>query len=160
MAKLELYASVPPLSTHTFPLFRHSEKTSKLTFGRASYIIPITPKGTERLVKCKPFGSVRSSSTLFKGLGNDATLRISAAMPLMRSSVSIRRSYSGFDFSIFAKSCSLALSSRNDAASAASATSSRTLFISSLDTRLSFLEASRANSFQFCSIFIGELVNQ
>ncbi|OPZ03164.1 MAG: hypothetical protein BWZ11_00280 [Bacteroidetes bacterium ADurb.BinA395] len=36
MAALEWYASLPPFSTQEFPDFRQSEKTSKVTLGRAS----------------------------------------------------------------------------------------------------------------------------
>ena len=39
-------ASLPPFSTAALPLLKQSEKTSKVTLGRASKIMPMTPKGT------------------------------------------------------------------------------------------------------------------
>ena len=41
------FASFPPFKIQTFPLFIHKLAVSLVTFGRDSYMIPITPIGTE-----------------------------------------------------------------------------------------------------------------
>ncbi len=50
---------------------------------------PITPSGTRSLVSFSPLGSVRSSITSPTGSGSPATVFTSAAIPLMRSELSM-----------------------------------------------------------------------
>ena len=46
MASFELAASLPPFRITALPVLKQSPKASAVTFGLASYIIPITPIGT------------------------------------------------------------------------------------------------------------------
>ena len=108
MARLLSSASLPPFRMQALPAFKQSENTSNVTFGRASYTIPITPKGTLTRLRSSPLGRVVCLSTLPRGEGSVATLRVSPAMPSMRSFVSFRRSYMGLDGSIRLRSLALA----------------------------------------------------
>ena len=53
---LDLNASLPPRSITEFPDLIQSPAASAVTFGIASYIIPITPRGTLTLDILRPFG--------------------------------------------------------------------------------------------------------
>ena len=53
---LDLNASLPPRSITEFPDLIQSPAASAVTFGLASYIIPITPRGTLTLDILRPFG--------------------------------------------------------------------------------------------------------
>ena len=48
--------SDPPLSITVFPDLIHKLPASTVTFGRDSYIIPITPRGTDTLEISRPLG--------------------------------------------------------------------------------------------------------
>ena len=89
---------------HTFPDLKHNENTSKQTFGRASNITPITPKGTAFLDKCNPLLNVLLSSILPMGEGRLITFLISETIPRIRSSVSFILSYLGLSLSILCRS--------------------------------------------------------
>jgi len=89
MAILEKCASLLPFKAEAFPDLKQSEKTSKVTFGRDSKTMPMTPKGTVVLVITNPLGVVLVSSTLFKGVGKSATFLISWAIPANRFSSNI-----------------------------------------------------------------------
>ena len=134
MARLLSSASFPPFSTHALPAFRQSENTSKVTFGRASYTMPITPKGTLTRLRSSPLGRVVCFSTLPRGEGSVATLRVSPAIPSIRSFVSFRRSYMGLAGSIRAKSLALAAKMVSVSLMAFSATASNTLLMVSLSS--------------------------
>ena len=85
-------ASLPPFRMHALPAFRQSAKQSKQTLGRASKMMPMTPKGTLTRRRRSPFGRVVSLSTRPRGDGSSATWRRSAAMSRSLASVSCRRS--------------------------------------------------------------------
>ena len=108
IASLEKQASLPPLRIQALPAFRQSEKTSRVTLGRASYTTPITPKGTATRDSCSPLGSTEPFSSLPTGDCRRATLRISAAIASTRSRVSFKRSYFGSSGDILARSRALA----------------------------------------------------
>ena len=93
-----------------------------------------------------PFGRIRSSSVSPSGEGSEATLRMSAAIPAIRSGVSCNRSYIGSEGSLRAKSSRLAARISSDRRSAASATESSTRSIRSGSIRFSQREASTARS--------------
>lgn len=95
-----------------------------------------------------PFGRTVSLSIFPSGDGSDATLRMSAAMPAMRSRFSSRRSYIGSDGSIRARSSRLAsrISSVCFSAASASAVSVRSIF--DAETQFNSRDASSAFSKQ------------
>ena len=110
--------------------------------------MPITPKGTAFLVSLRPFGSSLLSRVLPSGVGSDATFLISEAMSKIRCFVSKSLSYNGLLLSIADRSFSFSTSNASHCASALSANASKTLFISSEESKFSFLEASSEFSFQ------------
>ena len=57
MASLERRASLPPFSTQALPVLRHKEKISAVTLGRASQIMPTTPKGTRTFAQSHAVGT-------------------------------------------------------------------------------------------------------
>ena len=94
---------------------------------------PITPNGTLTRCTLSPLGSVRSSRMRPSGDGSVATLRVSAAIPFRRSSLSRRRSYIGFALSMRERSIALASSTSGMCFSKASAIDRSTSFISSCE---------------------------
>ena len=141
MASLECCASLPPFKITALPDFKQSAKTSNVTLGRASYIMPTTPKGTDTLVKIIPFGRMVVESVRCSGEGSCATCRISSAMAVMRSAVSFSRSYLGFATSICAKSFALAARMVSVAFSAAEARAIKRLFLVASSIKFSAREA-------------------
>ena len=142
MARLLSSASFPPFRIQALPALRQREKTSKVTLGRASYTMPITPNGTLTRFKSSPLGSTVCFSTLPNGEGSEATLRVSPAMPSMRSWVSFRRSYMGFALSIRLRSLALAAKMVSVSLMALSATASSTWLMVSLSRRATSMLAS------------------
>jgi hypothetical protein len=63
----EFIASEPPLRIEQFPDLRHKAATSAVTFGRLSYITPITPIGVETFLICNLLGLFHVSKILPKG---------------------------------------------------------------------------------------------
>ena len=94
MHLLELIASLPPRSMTALPLFKQSTAASAVTFGLASKIIPITPRGTRTFVISIPLGLVLPEITVPIGSGRAATSNTPSAMPsiLFSSSLSLSRS--------------------------------------------------------------------
>ena len=92
MASLLCCALWLPFRMQALPLLKQSEKTSKQTLGRASKMMPMTPKGTLTRRRCRPLARVRSFVIMPRGEGREATFRMSAAMLRMRSGVRSRRS--------------------------------------------------------------------
>ena len=154
IARFELKASLPPFSTQVLPDLKQSENTSKLTLGRASYMIPTTPNGTDTFVIFIPFGLSVSIRVLPRGEGRAATLRISLAILFILSGVSSSRSYSGFEVCSAARSSALAARISPVAATASSASASNTVLIFSSVMRLSNREAFRVSCCQKFSIII------
>ena len=66
-------ASLPPRNIVAFAVFKQSTPASIVTLGRASKIIPITPKGTALFSIVKPLGRVIVSITDPTGLSRVAT---------------------------------------------------------------------------------------
>ena len=91
-ALFEFIASLPPRSMTALPALRQRAAASEVTFGLASYIIPITPSGTVTFSILSPFGLVEPERTLPTGSGIAATSSTPFAMPSMRSAVRVRRS--------------------------------------------------------------------
>ena len=155
MARLEESASLPPFSMQAFPLFRQRENTSKLTLGRASYIMPMTPNGTLTFLSLIPWRCVCSFSVRPTGEGRVATLRVSAAMPCRRSTVSFSRSYFGSFGSILSRSFLFSARMKSDFAKAASATANSIWLISlSLSDNNSRLASCTVANTLFKSIFL------
>ena len=67
---------------------------STVTFGRASYTIPITPNGTVICFRSIPFGKVEWRNVIPSGSGNLLTWRAPLAIPSTRVGVSNNRSSS------------------------------------------------------------------
>ena len=83
---------MPPRRITALPDFRQREAASAVTFGRASKIIPITPKGTLTLVTVSPLGSLLPLITFPTGSGREATFLTPSAILLILSSPKVRRS--------------------------------------------------------------------
>ena len=83
IALLEFIASLPPLSITAFPVFKHSPAASHVTFGLASYIIPITPIATLCFPIWRPLGLFHISITSPIG----SSKAISSLNPLAISSI-------------------------------------------------------------------------
>ena len=66
-------ASLPPRNIVAFAVFKQRTPASIVTFGRASNIMPITPKGTALFSITKPLGRVIVSITEPTGLSVAAT---------------------------------------------------------------------------------------
>jgi hypothetical protein len=109
MALLEFSASLPPFNTAALPDLKHNEKTSTVTFGRASYITPTTPSGTDLLSIFSPFFRARFSMVLPVGSGSEITVLMSAQIASILSGVSKSLSYSELVGDIFARSFAFAL---------------------------------------------------
>ena len=102
---------MPPLKMTELPLFRQSTAASAVTLGRDSKIMPITPIGTRTFVISSPLGLLLPEMTVPTGSGRAATSSTPSAMPLIRDSLSIRRSKSDSERPFvlpFAKSIRLA----------------------------------------------------
>ena len=93
-ARLVRMASLPPLRIQTLPVFMQSAAASIVTFGRASYIIATTPRGTRICSMTSPFGR---SERVPEPIGSARTMssRRLAAMPSMRFLSSFSRSSIG-----------------------------------------------------------------
>ena len=139
MAAFESRASLPPFSTQALPAFRQSENAWK------TYVRPGLVNHADHAERNGHFpdsgadlrGRIRSSSVSPSGEGSEATLRMSAAIPAIRSGVSCNRSYIGSEGSLRAKSPRLAARISSDRRSAASATENSTRSIRSGSIRLS-----------------------
>ena len=66
-------ASLPPRKIVAFAVFKQRTPASMVTLGRASKMIPITPKGTDRFSIIKPLGRVIVSIIEPTGLSRTAT---------------------------------------------------------------------------------------
>ncbi len=137
-------ASEPPLRMQALPAFMHSENTSKVTLGRASYTIPITPKGTVTLSMRNPLGRSTLISVIPSGDGRAATALMSATMSRSLSSVRRRRSRLGFSGSMRSMSERFASRIAGILFSASSATAFIMRDISSSVRRASLRDAVRA----------------
>ena len=73
MQVFEVIASLPPLSMTELPALRQRDAASDVTFGLASYIMAITPRGTVTFSILSPFGRTLPSSTLPTGSSIPAT---------------------------------------------------------------------------------------
>ena len=147
-AMLERMASFPPRSTAALPDFRHKTAASTVTLGRASKIMPITPRGTFFFRISKPLGRTVPYSVLPTGSSSAITAEIASAMPLILFSSSIRRSSIeslmlplAFSRSILFCSIMYALFSTS-----AFAIASRARFLSAVDATASCLCATLAPS--------------
>ena len=89
---LDLMASLPPLSMHTFPDLRQRAAASTVTLGLASYMMPMTPRGTLFFPMISPLGLVSMESTWPMGSGNDLSCLTPSTMPSMRFLSRLRRS--------------------------------------------------------------------
>ena len=86
---------------------------STVTFGRASYTIPITPKGTVICCRSIPFGNVEWRSVIPSGSGNLLTSRALFAIPSILAGVSKSRSSNeSFIFAVLARTISSSLAAR------------------------------------------------
>jgi hypothetical protein len=141
MALLEFIASLPPLRIQALPDFKQSENTSNVTFGRASYITPISPKGTDIFVTIRPLGRFSVERTRFSGFESWVTARISFAIPSILSAFSFKRSYSESDLSIRARSFMFSDIIKPEFDKAASATIKSILSMVSTSIRFKFLPA-------------------
>ena len=92
IALLEFIASLPPLKIHAFDVLRHKTAASTVTFGLASYIIPITPIGTRFFPIIRPFGRFVIFIISPIGSFNAITSRTPSEIAFILSFVSIRRS--------------------------------------------------------------------
>ena len=86
IALLEFIASLPPLKITAFPDLKQSPAASLVTFGLASYIIPITPIGTLFLPICNPLGLVHIPKTSPTGSSSAATCLRQLAIPSILAS--------------------------------------------------------------------------
>ena len=91
-ARLERMASLPPRRIHTLPDLRHSAAASTVTFGRASKMMAMTPRGTRRRLMIRPLGRVSVRSARPMGSGRAITWRTPSTIPAIRSGVSVSRS--------------------------------------------------------------------
>ena len=80
---LDLNASLPPRSITEFPDLIQSPAASAVTFGLASYIIPITPRGTLTLDILRPFGRFILEIASPIGSGKPAIWRIPSAISII-----------------------------------------------------------------------------
>ena len=97
MAVFVLKHSDPPLSITLFPALRHNTVASIVTFGLLSYIIPITPRGTDTLSTIIPFGLSLVNKILPVGSSSVITFFIDSIIPSNLSSSSIKRSSIALD---------------------------------------------------------------
>ena len=111
MAILEFMASFPPRSTTALPALRHIAAASAVTLGRASYIMPMTPMGTDTFFILRPLGRSNRSRVFPTGSSMRVISIIPSDIAQMRSSLSIRRSRSPLErpfFFPFSRSTALA----------------------------------------------------
>ena len=97
IARLEKKLSVPPLRITAFPDFKHNAPASAVTFGRLSYITPITPNGVEIREMLRPLGLDQLSKFLPIGSSKDAISLKAIAIPLIRSSSNLSLSMNDSD---------------------------------------------------------------
>ena len=102
MAIFELIASLPPFNIEQLPDLKHNPNASDVTFGRASNIIPITPRGTLLFPIINPLGLFFMERTSPIGSSNLAICTRPSAICSILSDVNVRRSRSpaGIRFSL------------------------------------------------------------
>ena len=143
-ALFELMASFPPLKMQTFPDLRQSAAASTVTFGLASKIMAITPRGTLFLIIRSPLGLVTVLSATAVGSGSAITSLTPSAMPFMLSGVSLSLSSIAADMPFFsAFSISVALASSHSAlrSISASAIAFNASFLTDVPAVISIREA-------------------
>ena len=89
---LEFRADFEPRNRATLPDFNAKPKASTVTLGRASYTMPITPKGTRTCFISMPLSMRRPWRTSPTGSERPATWRRPPAIPSMRSALKAKRS--------------------------------------------------------------------
>ena len=162
---LEWMASLPPLRRTALPDFRQRPMASAVTLGRASYTMPMTPRGTRIFVTVRPFGSVPPPRMVPTGSGRAATWRSPSAMPASRSCVSSRRSsMDSFMCPALPASISPAFAARIVSAwsSSASAMVRSAAFLAAVDrvaSRRSANPAARACSLMLIMILLSNMVS-
>ena len=139
------------------PALKASEAASTVTFGRASYMMPMTPIGTRTLRIKRPFGLVHSLMTSPTGSGSSATWRSPRAISATRFSFSMSlSSMSGlmpFALSL-SMSAALAASTSAHLSSSASAMASRAAFFCSVVSWATAIPAALAAAALSMSVFI------
>ena len=85
-------AAEPPRRITPLPDFRAMPAMSTVTFGRASYTAPTTPRGTRTWLIRTPLGSGPPRTTVPTGSGRPARVSRARASASTRASSSLRRS--------------------------------------------------------------------
>ena len=143
----ELIASFPPRRITVFPDLRQRAAASLVTFGLASNITAITPKGTETFSILRPLGLTVVFKILPTGSGSFTISSTPFAIPFILSALSISLSRIPSDkpfFFPFSKSIALASTIFSVLSIKALAIAVRILFFSSVVATLSLRSASFA----------------
>ena len=136
----EFIASLPPLNITVFPDFKQSPAASQVTFGLASYIIPITPNGTLFCPIWRPFGLCHIEITSPIGSWRPISSLSPSAMPLILSSFNDNLSSIASDMPFalaFSTSISLAFNIDTFSLISSSAINNNASFLAFVDALLS-----------------------